>query len=135
MSRAIRVMCVDDSASVADALRVRLAVESGIEWAGHLTSADGLERAADRADADVVLLDLEMPGRDPFEAMIALGGRERPRIVVLSGDLNPERVGRARAAGAAGMVDKREHPSAIVEAIRRAAAGRDAASPAAHGYV
>lgn len=120
MARPIRVMCVDDSAFIAEALRARLSVENGIEWVGHLPTADGLVPEAERLGADVVLLDLEMPGRDPFEALTELAQRARPQVVVLSGDLDPLRSRRAREAGAVGMVNKSEDPTEIVAAIRRA---------------
>ena len=67
--RPIRVLCVDDHAFLVAGLRARLEVEPDMEYVGRLATADNLVPEVKRTGADIVLLDVEMPGSDVFEAM------------------------------------------------------------------
>lgn len=73
-------------------------------------------------EVDVLLLDLHMPGVDGFDVITALRGRERPRVVVLSGDDQPETRERALAAGAVDVIAKGARGNEIVAALDRALA-------------
>lgn len=118
-----RVMCVDDNRPVRDALR-RMLELSGHACVAELESADGLGEAFGRSTPDVVLLDIDMPGRDSLEALAELV-RERPeaRVVVLSGHVRRDLVERALDAGAWGYVSKTESPERIGEAVARVVSG------------
>ena len=65
----IRVLCVDDHAFLVDGLKIRLQVETDMEFVGRLETADDLITQVQRTQADVVLLDIDMPGADVFEAI------------------------------------------------------------------
>ena len=65
----IRVLCVDDHAFLAEGLRSRFALEDDLVFAGWLESADNLVSSAQEMQVDVILLDIDMPGPDPFEAL------------------------------------------------------------------
>ncbi len=85
MKKPIRVLCVDDHSLVVDGLRARLDVESDIEVIGHLSTADHLVDEARRVEADIVLLDVEMPGTDPVTAADELRRRyPQTRTILLS---------------------------------------------------
>lgn len=129
MSR-IGVLCVDDNEAVVSAIRCLVEAENDLHWLGHLESADQLIDSARSLRPTVILLDLDMPGVHPFDAMSQLA-REAPdvRVVVVSGYLSDEYIDAAMDAGAWGYVAKSEGPDAIVEAIRRAAQGQVAFSP------
>src|SRR5687767_7107756 len=60
---ATRILCVDDHELLADGLAGRMSLERDLEWAGRLPNADSLVEEARSRHADVVLLDLDMPGR------------------------------------------------------------------------
>src|SRR5688572_1872024 len=65
----IRVFCVDDHAFLIDGLQSRLAIARDMEFVGRLSTAEDLIAECKRTRPDVVLLDIEMPGPDPFEAL------------------------------------------------------------------
>lgn len=78
-----RVLVVDDSAFTRKVLREILQGEPGIEVVG--TARDGLDALSkiEELDPDVVTLDLVMPNLDGIETLRALGGRQRPAVVVV----------------------------------------------------
>ncbi|MBF0372036.1 MAG: response regulator transcription factor [Alphaproteobacteria bacterium] len=120
----IRVLCVDDTAMLADALCQVVDMTDGMCCAGVLHCADRLADEAEASAADVVLLDLRMPGRDPLDALAELAER-RPetRVIVFSGLLDDATVDRAVAAGAWGCLEKAVDAAPILEAIRQVAGG------------
>src|ERR1051326_2780980 len=68
MNRKLRILCVDDHVFLVDGLKARFAVDEDLDVIGRLSSAEQLVSEAIRLKPDVVLLDIEMPGPDPFEA-------------------------------------------------------------------
>ncbi|HET6508109.1 MAG TPA: response regulator transcription factor [Baekduia sp.] len=96
------------------------------------TLAEAVAAAASRRP-DVVVLDLAMPGHRPGEtidALPAIAHEVAPaRVVVLTMQDDPEFARRALRSGAIGYVLKEAAPTELVEAVRRAAAGRPFLSP------
>lgn len=126
----IRVFCVDDHAFLIEGLRSKFEQEDGIELVGTLPSADGLVGAARDSHPQVVLLDIEMPGRDPFEVINELRGTcPDCRVILLSAFVRHSYLDIAVKVGAWGYVSKRDAPSVIIDAIKQVAAGRFAFSP------
>jgi DNA-binding NarL/FixJ family response regulator len=81
---------------------------------------------------DVLILDLQMPGKHGLEILKSLR-QEAPRLAVLVLSNYPEDQYAVRAlkAGARGYISKTGAPERIVEAIRSLAAGRKYISPEA----
>lgn len=118
----MRVLCVDDSGDICEMLHVMLAREGGFESVGSMESAEGLAERVEDLGANVVLLDLSMPGPDPLGAVRELKRRGSGcRVVVMSGYDDAETVGRAIAAGADGFVSKSGEPGEMVRVIRAVA--------------
>jgi PAS domain S-box-containing protein len=95
-----RVLIVDDNADGAESLG-RLLKLLGHETATEYDGQSALDRV-DVFDADVVLLDLAMPGLDGFEVcrrLRAIDSSHRPRIVAMTGWCREEDRQRAAAAG------------------------------------
>ncbi|MGQ0722863.1 MAG: sigma-54-dependent transcriptional regulator [Candidatus Eiseniibacteriota bacterium] len=89
---------------------------------GHDTiEAPGVDAALeilDRDPVDCVLLDLEMPGRDGFDLLRALGERGlRVPVIVYTGTGDFDRCVRAVKLGAAGFLDKREPMERVLHEI------------------
>jgi two-component system, NarL family, response regulator LiaR len=120
----IRVVVADDHAVVRQGLRTFLDLQDDMEVVGE--AADGAEAVeqAERTAADVVLVDLVMPGVDGLEALRRL--RERvptARAIVLSSFIDDEKLLPAVRAGAAGYLLKDVQPQELVDAIRTVHAG------------
>lgn len=117
---AISVVLADDHVVVRRGLRLLLEREPGITVAGEAGSAaDALEAVA-ATGADVLVLDLNMPGEPPLAAIPQV---ERAAVVVLTMEQDPAFARRALAGGARGYVLKRAVDEELVDAIRAVAAG------------
>lgn len=121
----IRILRVDDNPLVAEAIALQLRGDPDLTLVGVLRSAETLVEEARRVCPDVVVLDIDMPGMDPFEAVRRLAS-ERPaaRVLMFSGLVRPDLIDRAFDAGAWGYIAKSEPGDAILRAIRAVAAGQ-----------
>ncbi len=129
-SRPIRVLCVDDHAFLVAGLRARLDIEPGMEFVGHLETADDIVAHVRRARADVVLMDIEMPGADVFEAIHGLRHRcPDVRAILLSAHVRDRYLDTAFSSGAWGYLTKGDSPDEVIDGIRRVALGESVVSP------
>jgi len=128
--RTITVMCVDDNVEVLRAIRLKLRLSGGFRWSGELTSADRLLEETARASPNIVLLDLDVPGCDPFAAMRSLADSvPSTRVVMFTGHVNRDLIDRAIDAGAWGYVSKNDNEDDLVSALRNVMAGEFVLSP------
>ena len=126
------VLCVDDNVLVAEALRLRLGRHPDFEWRGWLTTADDLVETGQRERPDLVLLDVDMPGRDPFEAAAELVTHlPTVRVIVFSGHVRADLIERALAAGAWGYVSKNDGEQELLKVLARVRENKVAFSPEA----
>jgi DNA-binding NarL/FixJ family response regulator len=129
----ITVVVADDQRVVRDGLVTMLAAMSGISVAG--TAQDGAEAVslARQADADVVLMDLRMPGTDGIEATRLLrASRPGTRVVALTTYADEDLIVAALQAGATGYLTKNARPADIRRAIEAAVAGQTVLDPEVH---
>jgi two-component system response regulator DesR len=120
----VRVLCVDDNALFRRALIVGLRREPWITVVGELETPDELTARAAECRPDVVLLDLDMPGRDPFDAIEELRTTSpNARVLVLTGHLRLDFVDRAIERGAWGYLSKSVSIEQLLNAIREVASG------------
>jgi two-component system response regulator DesR len=128
--RPIGVLCVDDNPLVAEAVAAKLRLEGGFEWMGHLAAADDLAATVLQRRPSIVLLDIDMPGLDPFDAMHdLLECCAECRVIVFSGLVTQELLERAIRSGAWGYVSKSDGEEAMIDSIRLVALGEFALSP------
>jgi DNA-binding NarL/FixJ family response regulator len=114
----LRVLLVDDNPDVLQDLHILLEISGTIEIVGD--AADGLEalKAVAELHPDVVVMDLEMPGMDGYEATRRIkAGPHPPRVVILSVHGEPEVIDRLRRAGADSFVLKGASYEMLVDAI------------------
>lgn len=126
----LRILCVDDHAIIGEGLQTKLALERDMEFAGWLGSADTLIDEVGRTRANIVLLDIEMPGLDPFEVVGDLRRRYPDvRAIMLSAYIRDLYIDAAVRAGAWGYLSKSDEPSTVIDAIRKVGRGEFTFSP------
>jgi DNA-binding NarL/FixJ family response regulator len=128
----IRVLLVDDDPLVRAGLKMMLRGAGDIEVVGEVEDGSGVAAAVRRYMPDVVLMDIRMPVMDGIAATRALTGRDSTAQVIVLTTFDADRlVVEAVRAGAAGYLLKHTEPEQIVQALRSAARGEPALSPAA----
>ncbi|MGW0965264.1 response regulator [Streptomyces sp. NPDC002516] len=130
----IRVVLADDQALLRSAFRVLVDSEPDMEVVGE--ASDGAQAVAVTRDerADVVLMDIRMPGTDGLAAtrmITADPGLAHVRVVMLTTFEVDEYVVQSLRAGASGFLGKGAEPDELLNAIRIAAGGEALLSPAA----
>ncbi|HYF15163.1 MAG TPA: response regulator transcription factor [Phycisphaerales bacterium] len=129
---AVTVLVVDDNLDVADALRTRLSRTGGFACLGALPSADDLIAHAERVCPMIVLLDIDMPGKSPFDALAELAERcPASRAVMFTGHVRRELIEKALDNGAWGYVSKNDGEDELISALMKVAAGEFALGPEA----
>lgn len=121
----ISVVVADDLLLVRNGIRAVLEAESDIRVCAE--AANGLEAAdlAARHDADVVLMDVEMPGGDGLAGLGAIRQRNlRAAVVMLTLYDLDDYVAGALSSGASGFLLKTSAPDEIAAGVRDAHAGR-----------
>ncbi|MGY1824081.1 response regulator [Geodermatophilus sp. SYSU D00079] len=124
MSGQIRVVLVDDQQMVRAGFRMVIDSQPDLTVVGEAgTGADAVELLA-RTRADVVLMDVRMPGMDGIEATREVTAQpEPPRVVVLTTFDLDEYVVAAIGAGASGFLLKDAPPEEMLAAVRTVHAG------------
>ena len=118
LPRRVRLLLVDDMPQVRHDLRQLLELTGMVEVVAE--AAEGLEavRLAKTLAPDAVVMDLEMPGLDGFEATSRIKGQSADvRVIILSVHASPEEVERAQAAGADAFVVKGASYETLMRAI------------------
>ena len=122
----IRVLLADDQALIRAGFRVLIESADDIQVVGE--AADGEQALAQlrRQPADVVLMDIRMPGTDGLEAtrrIAADPALAEVRVVILTTFEADEYVYEAIRAGASGFLLKDTEPRDLLDAIRIVARG------------
>jgi len=130
----IRVLLADDQPLIRAGFRMFVEPDPEVEVVGEAgTGREAVELARSRR-ADVVLMDLRMPGMDGIEATRRIAESEDlagVRVLVLTTFENDDNVVLALRAGASGFLGKHVEPAELLRAIRVVAAGESLLSPAA----
>ena len=127
----IRLVLADDQALVRGALAALLDLESDLEVVAEVGRGDEVVDAALRGRADVVLMDVEMPGLDGIAATAALRKAVPScRVLVVTTFGRPGYLRRAIEAGASGFVVKDTPARQLADAVRRVHAGLRVLDPA-----
>ncbi|WP_022926188.1 response regulator transcription factor [Serinicoccus marinus] len=127
----IKVLLADDQALVRGALAALLDLERDIEVVAQVGRGDAVLDAVRKAQPQVCLLDIEMPGLDGIEVLKQLreaGVGARCLMVTTFG--RPGYLRRAMDAGASGFVVKDTPAPELAEAVRRVDAGLRVVDPA-----
>lgn len=126
----IRVILCDDHALIRRGVRDTLCDASDIEVIGEAGDYGELRELLRRATCDVLVLDINLPGRSGLDVLHVLKDESLPmRVLVLSMFPEDQYAIRALRAGAFGYVNKGGDPSQIVTAVRTVAQGRKYVTP------
>jgi DNA-binding NarL/FixJ family response regulator len=113
----LRVVIADDDERYAELIAALLHDRPELEVIGIAKDGEEAVQLACWQDADVVIMDVDMPRIDGIMAT-RLVREARPRLCVLMlSGADPERMEEAREAGAAGYVNKAQAPADLVPAL------------------
>ncbi len=130
----IRVLLADDQALLRSAFKVLVDSEPDMEVVGEASDGAQAVRLARSERADVVLMDIRMPGTDGLAATRQISADPalaHVRVVMLTTFEVDEYVVQSLRAGASGFLGKGAEPDELLGAIRIAAAGEALLSPVA----
>lgn len=125
----VTVLVADDHAAIRTGLRLILERAEGIAVVGEAADGAVAVTQARALRPDVVLMDLRMPGTDGISATRAIVDDGTAEVLVLTSFDVDDLVHGALEAGAAGFLLKDVEPGALVDAVRRVAAGDGVLAP------
>ena len=130
----IRIVLADDQALIRAGFRALIESEDDLEVVGEAADGEAAVAAVRTSRADVVLMDIRMPGVDGLEATRRITSDSDlagVKVVILTTFELDEYVLEAIRAGASGFVGKGIEPAELISAIRVVAAGDALLSPRA----
>ena len=127
----IRVLIVDDNRTVRRGIRMRLEHADGIHVIGEAANGRDAVILAHAERADVVLMDLHLPGMNGIDATrhITTEPGAHARVVLLTSEVSDAFVIDALDAGASGYLLKAHDSDRLLHVIREAADGSATISP------
>ncbi len=120
----IKIVLVDDHLMLVDSLVSRFHRDTQIEVVGTATNADeGLSLILE-TEPDVVILDVELPGRGSFDIAEEISSRlKNTKMIFLTGYLSDIFIELALRVNAVGYLLKGEPIESLIHAIKKAARG------------
>jgi DNA-binding NarL/FixJ family response regulator len=130
-TEALRLLVADDSAPFRAGLAALLQSVDGLVLVGEATDGDEAIRAALELQPDVVLMDVNMPGRNGIEATRAIvSSAPHIAVLVLTMHEGDDSVFAAVQAGARGYLVKGARQAELLRAVRSVAEGGAVFGPA-----
>ena len=127
----IRVILCDDHALIRRGIRDTLSDAPDIEVVGEAGDYPELRALLRNTACDVLVLDINMPGRSGLDVLAALkdDGDMKMRVLICSMYPEDQYAIRALRAGAFGYVNKGGDPQQLVAAVRTVSQGRKFVTP------
>jgi DNA-binding NarL/FixJ family response regulator len=115
----VKVLVVDDHALIRRVIREVLWQETDLEIVAEACNGYEAEILASKAQPDVVLMDLDMPGRGGLDATErVLACSPNSRVIVLTASRSEQHAISAIQRGAVGYLTKDIEPETLIHAIR-----------------
>lgn len=122
----IRVLLADDHPIIRSGIRLLLEQADDITVVGETDRGGEVMGLIDKLQPDVLLLDMEMPGKSGVDVAKELQTSDASvRVLALSAYDDDEYIASLLATGAAGYLTKEEALNTIVDAVRGVARGED----------
>ena len=126
----IRVLLCDDHALIRRGIRDTLSDAEDITVVGEAGDYGELRSLLRRETCDVLVLDINLPGRSGLDALHALKDEGAPvKVLIVSMYPEDQYALRSLRAGAYGYVNKGGDPQLLVQAVRIVAQGRKYVTP------
>ena len=120
----IKILIADDHAIVREGLKQIVAEESDMTVAGEAPDANELFKLIENESWDIVVLDINMPGKSGLESLKEMKIRFSGIPVLILSMFGEDQYGlRAIKAGASGYLKKVSAPMELVAAIRKIVSG------------
>jgi two-component system response regulator DegU len=120
----IKVMVVDDHSLIREGLKKLLSLEADLLVVGEAQHGDEVIEKALALQPDVILLDINLPGKNGIELTGELKEKlPEVKVLVLTVDAEQVHVHKIIKAGALGYLLKDVEPAMLTEAIRTVARG------------
>lgn len=118
------IVIADDHEILRDALATQIARRAGFHVAASVGDAQSAINACRQHQPDLLLLDIEMPGRDALAAMSDVHAvSPNTRIAILSAYCRDSFISLACENGAVGYLLKTDPPATIVASLEKIASG------------
>ena len=126
----IKILIADDHAIVREGLKQIVAEETDMKVTGEAANASELFELLDEDSWEIVVLDINMPGKSGLEALKEMKTKNIKVPVLILSMFSEDQYGlRAIKAGAAGYLKKVSAPTELVSAIRKIVGGGKYISP------
>jgi two-component system invasion response regulator UvrY len=127
----IRVILCDDHAMIRRGIRETLSEAVDIQVAAEAGSYAEVREAIRNTACDVLVLDLNLPGRGGLEVLASLREANSPiKVLIVSMFAEDQYAIRCLRAGAQGYLNKAGDPTELITAVRTVAQGRKYVTPA-----
>jgi DNA-binding NarL/FixJ family response regulator len=132
----VRVVTIEDQREIREGLRYFIDNAPGFRCTGCFGSVEEALPALTPGSADIVLMDLALPGMSGIEGIRLIHARDATvKLVALTIYEDDERIFAALCAGASGYLLKKTPPPRLFESLQEVVAGGAPMSPEVAGHV
>ncbi|MDX2046887.1 MAG: response regulator transcription factor [Chitinophagaceae bacterium] len=126
----LRISIFDDNKNIRDSISMLLSTTDDIEVVGSYPDVSNVIQNVRMSKPDIVLMDIEMPGKTGIEAVKEIK-KEYPQVLVMMQTVfeDDDRVFQSICAGASGYILKNYLNSRLVDSIRELQYGGSPMSP------
>lgn len=125
MMKKTKIILADDHAILRTGLKLLLSSEESVEVVGEASNGNEVLTIAEQIPADVLILDLSMPGIHGLDVIKQLKERGNPiNILVLTMHSEEQYIKTAMEAGASGYLEKSAFDTELLTAVKTVSAGK-----------